>query len=69
MIKVLYLKYFFLFVRFLLFIFYNKFYIIYDMVFKMKKIIKVLVEIFFEIYKGINLYMNKIDYCWMLRVM
>lgn len=62
MIKVLYLKYFFLFVRFLLFIFYNKFYIIYDMVFKMKKI-KVLVEIFFEIYKGINLYMNKIDYC------
>lgn len=63
MIKVLYLKYFFLFVRFLLFIFYNKFYIIYDMVFKMKKIIKVLVEIFFEIYKGINLYMNKIDYC------
>lgn len=63
MIKVLYLEYFFLFVRFLLFIFYNKFYIIYDMVFKMKKIIKVLVEIFFEIYKGINLYMNKIDYC------
>lgn len=63
MIKVLYLKYFFLFVRFLLFIFYNKFYIIYDMVFKMKKIIKVLVEIFFEIYKGINLYMNKIYYC------
>lgn len=62
MIKVLYLKYFFLFVRFLLFIFYNKFYIIYDMVFKMKKI-KVLVEIFFEIYKGINLYMNKIYYC------
>lgn len=63
MIKVLYLKYFFLFVRFLLFIFYNKFYIIYDMVFKMKKIVKVLVEIFFEIYKGIKLYMNKIDYC------
>lgn len=63
MIKVLYLKYFFLFVRFLLFIFYNKFYIIYDMVFKMKKIIKVLVEVFFEIYKGIYLYMNKIDYC------
>lgn len=62
MIKVLYLEYFFLFVRFLLFIFYNKFYIIYDMVFKMKKI-KVLVEIFFEIYKGINLYMNKIYYC------
>lgn len=63
MIKVLYLKYFFLFVRFLLFIFYNKFYIIYDMVFKLKKIIKVLVEIFFEIYKGIYLYMNKIYYC------
>lgn len=39
------------------------------MVFKMKKIIKVLAETFSEIYKGTHLYMNKIDYCRMSSIM
>lgn len=68
MIKVLHLEYFPSFARFPSSIFHNKLHITHDMVFKMKKIIKVLAETFSEIYKGTNLYMNKIDYCRMSSV-